>query len=295
MNKLIQDALPEIVGGLVVTAVLSIIGIIFTEFGPWISFISSALVVVVILLFWRLKLRNQSPTSEKPQAHASEVFDQTDDVLGRQKTILFIDDEPEYAYPVIDRMKEENFQVLIATTGTQAVKILKSDQPVDLLITDLMMPFGLDTDEVVRGRDSGIRVCEIARALRGNIPIIISTVVISKEMLDKVEEFGTVINKPYMPAELLATIELVFVKASAPSNFELAQKEIERRKIELQSGYSSNRLRAIWTLEQIGHKDPDIPGLLKEIAAEDIDPEVREAAKRAIRKINRQRKLEKKQ
>ena len=58
------------------------------------------------------------------------------------KTILIVDDEPNYLIVISELLKEEGFETITAENGRQAVEFVKSTD-LDMVITDMKMP-GMD-------------------------------------------------------------------------------------------------------------------------------------------------------
>lgn len=61
---------------------------------------------------------------------------------------LFVDDEEEFLATVIKRMKKRNLEVLGASSGEQALEVLKSHH-VDIVVLDVRMP-GMDGIQTLR-------------------------------------------------------------------------------------------------------------------------------------------------
>ena len=112
--------------------------------------------------------------------------------------ILVVDDIPRNLQVVGVVLKEEGFQVAAATSGPQALGMLKHMQP-DVILLDIMMP-----------EMDGYEVCGIIKELDdvADIPIIFLTA--KNEIEDVVKGFklGAVdyITKPFNAAELLARV-----------------------------------------------------------------------------------------
>lgn len=81
-----------------------------------------------------------------------------------QQRILAVDDEP-ISLQVMERyLQKEGFQAIIATCGSEALEYLKNQPPVDLVVTDLVMP-GMD----------GIQLIEQIKSSFDHMPIIAVT------------------------------------------------------------------------------------------------------------------------
>ena len=65
------------------------------------------------------------------------------------KKILIVDDQEEIRRLVDITLKVENYQILQAESGEEAIEIVKAEKP-DLIIMDIMMPGGIDGLEATR-------------------------------------------------------------------------------------------------------------------------------------------------
>jgi DNA-binding response OmpR family regulator len=77
------------------------------------------------------------------------------------KNILVIDDEQNINFLYKKELEEDNYQVLVAATGEEAMKMLNKQIP-DLIILDIKMP-GMD----------GIEVMSKIKGTKIDIPIIL--------------------------------------------------------------------------------------------------------------------------
>ena len=116
-----------------------------------------------------------------------------------QKKILVVDDEPYIVKAIRYYLEDENYEILTAEEGIEAIDLAEQHQP-DLIILDVMMP-GMDGFEVCRELRS--------RSRTRLIPIIFLTARESVE--DKVMGFDLgaddYITKPFNNRELLARIK----------------------------------------------------------------------------------------
>jgi len=70
-----------------------------------------------------------------------EAQDTRDESLSTSSTILVVEDDDAVRIPTAEFLKMEGFKVLQAKTGPEAIKIaLQKRSPLDLLITDIVMP-----------------------------------------------------------------------------------------------------------------------------------------------------------
>jgi CheY-like chemotaxis protein len=110
--------------------------------------------------------------------------------------ILAVDDE-EDALDVLQRVLEQEYTVLTARSGAEALEILRQE-PVDLLITDQRMP-----------QMSGIQLCEAAREIRPQmVRIIVTGYTEPRDLIDAINrgEVFRYITKPWDLVDLLMTV-----------------------------------------------------------------------------------------
>jgi len=123
------------------------------------------------------------------------------------KTILIVDDEPRYVRLMEANLISDNYQVLKAFNGEQALDLVAKKNP-DLVLLDIMMPV-LD----------GFTVCERIRKF-STVPIIVVTV--KGEEQDRVRglDLGAddYIIKPFSATELLARVRAVLRRAARPTS-----------------------------------------------------------------------------
>ena len=62
--------------------------------------------------------------------------------------VLVVDDEPMVRMLIVDALEEIGFNCLEAENGAEALRVLESGQRIDLLITDVGLPGGLNGRQV---------------------------------------------------------------------------------------------------------------------------------------------------
>jgi CheY-like chemotaxis protein len=82
----------------------------------------------------------------------------------KKETILVVEDEPFVQMFLKDLLNELGHDVLVANDAPSALRILKGDSPIDLLLTDVGLP----------GK-SGRELADEARQLRADLPILFAT------------------------------------------------------------------------------------------------------------------------
>lgn len=121
--------------------------------------------------------------------------------MGR-KTIMVVDDEKGLIDLVEGLLKDQDYDVIVATNGDDCLEKLKTAKP-DLILMDMMMP-GM----------SGIEVCEHIRSnpKTRNIKIAFLTVakysVVGKENIERLKIINF-ITKPFDNTDLLRRIKKI--------------------------------------------------------------------------------------
>ena len=73
---------------------------------------------------------------------------------GRGETVLVIDDEPTVRMLMVEVLEEAGYIVIEAGDGVAGLKILQSDIRIDLLITDVGLPGGMNGRQVAEAATS---------------------------------------------------------------------------------------------------------------------------------------------
>src|SRR3990172_4197817 len=127
--------------------------------------------------------------------------------MGKQQTILVVDDEATVREVVHKYLEREGFRVIEAETGPLALHLLHQERP-DLVVLDIMLP-GLDGFTITRSLRDPVGGSFVSE--EGNIPIIMLTA--RAEETDRVTgfELGTddYVTKPFSPRELVMRIKAV--------------------------------------------------------------------------------------
>jgi CheY-like chemotaxis protein len=84
---------------------------------------------------------------------------------GYGESVLVIDDEPTVRLLLVDTLQDAGYRVLEAGDGPSGLKILQSETRIDLLLTDVGLPGGMN----------GRQVADAARALRPNLKVLFIT------------------------------------------------------------------------------------------------------------------------
>jgi len=114
-----------------------------------------------------------------------------------ERRILLVEDEDDIAILLSRRLESEGYSVTRVADGVQAMQAAMRLRP-SLIILDLMLPGG-----------GGLSVLRKIRRsyLTQSIPVIVLTGMQDDDHKKQVIEFEGYLQKPYDPAELLASIE----------------------------------------------------------------------------------------
>ena len=127
-------------------------------------------------------------------------------LIGGRETILVVEDEEDVRDFVVEVLKSHGYTVFAAVSGAQALELWpQCKQPVDLLLTDLVMPGG------VSGHDLAERLCKESSELK-----VIYTSGYSPGMAGKdLALLGgrNFLPKPHGPARLLRMIREILDRA----------------------------------------------------------------------------------
>ncbi len=121
------------------------------------------------------------------------------------KTILVVEDDGFLLSMYATKLNLENYKVLQATTGVQALKMIVKDLP-DLILLDLKLP-EMDGFEVLKNIK--------ANQETSKIPVIVLTNYSEKEHIDQCFTLGAVdylIKAHFVPSEVVGKIKKILDK-----------------------------------------------------------------------------------
>ncbi|WP_244492645.1 ATP-binding protein [Aureimonas sp. AU22] len=105
------------------------------------------------------------PRHHEEEVVEAEVAPALPRIDARGKTVLVVDDEPLVRMLVVDAVEDLGFRAIEAGDGPQALQVLRSDAAIDLLVTDVGLPNGMN----------GRQVADAARELRTDLKVLFVT------------------------------------------------------------------------------------------------------------------------
>jgi PAS domain S-box-containing protein len=125
-----------------------------------------------------------------------------DAAAGAGETILVVDDEATIRMLVRDALEEAGYTVLEAEDGLSSLRVLDTEARIDLLVTDVGLPGGMD----------GRQVADAARQARPGLPVLFVTGFARKAAVGhgQLPEGMAVLTKPFAMADLLGKVTEMF-------------------------------------------------------------------------------------
>jgi len=125
------------------------------------------------------------------------------------QTVLVIDDEPTIVMLVTELLEGLGYASLEAADGPSGVRILQSDARIDLLVTDVGLPGGLN----------GRQVADAARALRPGLPVLFMTGFAENVVLSHghLAAGMHVVTKPFAMDAMARRIQHILAPGPAPA------------------------------------------------------------------------------
>jgi len=113
-----------------------------------------------------------------------------------RKTILIVDDDPDIRDYASIVLTDCGYSVLTASDGAAALVLLRANEQIDLLFTDVVMP-GIDGIEVAR------QACQQTPGLK----VLFTSGYATRSIPE-----GCLLNKPYRPQQLVGAIAVALGK-----------------------------------------------------------------------------------
>ena len=123
--------------------------------------------------------------------------DTADTRQGNGETILVVEDEPELLALASRYLEELGYEVIRASTGAEALDIASREPRIDLLLSDIVMPGGMN----------GRRLAKELRALRPSLPVLFVSGYSDDAVDADVDAVDApIVAKPYDRARLAAAV-----------------------------------------------------------------------------------------
>jgi CheY-like chemotaxis protein len=113
----------------------------------------------------------------------------------QRAVVLVVEDEPILRMNTVDMVEEAGFEVIEAANSKQAIGVLESRSDIDILLSDIHMPPGID----------GMMLAATVRDRWPPIAIILLSGQIASTDVN-IPEGGVFFSKPYRPTEIVAAL-----------------------------------------------------------------------------------------
>jgi PAS domain S-box-containing protein len=148
-------------------------------------------------------IRIYLPLARSEAAHGGAKPERAGGPAGPQRRVLLVEDELSVGDMVEAMLAELGHEVVRAEAAPEALLILRRRTPIDVLLTDLIMP----------GGKTGVELAQEAVALRPGLPVILSSGYTGEALSEADEAPWPLLRKPYTADALSAAIEAVIGRA----------------------------------------------------------------------------------
>lgn len=119
--------------------------------------------------------------------------------------VLIVEDDPAVLEVAVEMLAESGYQIYTAEDGAHAMELLRTDIPIDVLFTDIVMPQGVN----------GVQLAERVRKLRPDIRVLLTSgyprdALEDQQGLRQDQEF---LSKPYRATTLIDAINRAMKRA----------------------------------------------------------------------------------
>jgi CheY-like chemotaxis protein len=125
--------------------------------------------------------------------------------MEKRASVLVVEDEWLVSDMISSVLEHEGYDVQVASNAREALEFLKSDNPPDVLFTDI----NLD------GQMKGDELAQCARIIRPEIPVVYASGRPSKFDRERQVSGSTFLPKPYSPYEVCKLVAKAVGKAAA--------------------------------------------------------------------------------
>jgi PAS domain S-box-containing protein len=124
-------------------------------------------------------------------------------------TVLLVDDDDQVRMTAECVLKDQNYEVIAVASGTEALDVLRGNESIDVLFTDVIMP----------GMDGG-ELAEQARLIRPDLKILFTSGYFEHALIQKgnITANANLLVKPYRPRDLARKMKIILADDVAGSN-----------------------------------------------------------------------------
>jgi two-component system, NtrC family, sensor kinase len=115
---------------------------------------------------------------------------------GRTGSVLIVEDDEAVLDTVRSSLEGFGYHIIVAHSAAEALDVLRRDEPIDLLFSDIVMPGGI----------SGTALARLARQLRQDIKVLLTSGYSPSATSDQDKDGFAVLSKPYRQGELARMI-----------------------------------------------------------------------------------------
>ena len=121
-----------------------------------------------------------------------------------RETILVVEDDEDVLAVTAESLRELGYQVVTAVNAAQALEILKGDQPIDLLFSDVIIP----------GGTNGAQLAVTARHVRPDLKVLLTSgyTAAALSLEHGLPDNLNVVGKPYQRDELAKKLRLAIAE-----------------------------------------------------------------------------------
>jgi PAS domain S-box-containing protein len=140
------------------------------------------------------------PASAAP-AEVVRAEERPPEARGGSERVLLVEDDPTVLALTLDMLTGLGYAAVTATNAAEALEVIRSDAPIDLLFTDVVMPGGI----------SGVELARTAREMRPGLPVLLTSGFMGEGAVLETAEFP-LLDKPYETTQLAAKLRKVLDK-----------------------------------------------------------------------------------
>lgn len=124
----------------------------------------------------------------------------------KPRHVVVVDDDPMFLRFVVRVLENQHFRVSAAEGFSSAIKIIESDEPVDLLLTDV----GLG-----QGSPHGVVLTNMARLRRHRLKVILMSGSYDVRQVAEYAGSATVLQKPFVAQQLIDAVTAALEPSAA--------------------------------------------------------------------------------